>query len=127
MDIISIAGLAIVAAILSLFLKNYRPEYGLLVAAGACVLLLLTLLPQFSQLFELISSYAQLSGLAPKLEPVLKALGIAFIAQLASDLCKDCGENSLASKVELAGKCAILLVCVPLLNQLLTLITGLLK
>ena len=37
---------------------------------------------------------------------LFKSLGICYIVQLASDYCKDCGENALASQVTLAGKLA---------------------
>ena len=50
---------------------------------------------------------------------LLKTLGICLLTQTAGDLCRDAGEASLAGKVELAGKTAILLLCLPMFRELL--------
>ena len=50
-----------------------------------------------------------------------KALAIALVCNSTSALCRDCGESALADKAELAGKVAILSLCIPLLVQLLDL------
>ncbi len=48
-----------------------------------------------------------------------KSLGICHLTQIASETCKDCGFNSIASKVELAGKIAIVLLTLPMLESLI--------
>ena len=50
---------------------------------------------------------------------LLKALGVAFLAQICSDICRDCGENSAAAGVELVAKLEILLLCLPMLEKVL--------
>lgn len=54
---------------------------------------------------------------------LIKALGIALITSTASDICRDAGESAVASKVELLGKCEILLLSFPILKDLLNLMT----
>ena len=54
-----------------------------------------------------------------------QALGVCFITQLASDACKDAGEGAIASKVELAGKVVILLLAMPLFEQIIGVATSL--
>lgn len=53
-----------------------------------------------------------------------KALGIALVSQTVSDVCRDCGESSLAGKVELAGKAALLMLSLPLIKDMLSLGTS---
>lgn len=48
---------------------------------------------------------------------LLKSLGICFLTQLASDICRDSGENALATQTEAAGKAALLVMAIPLLEQ----------
>ena len=59
---------------------------------------------------------------------LIKTLGTCFLAQFAADACRDAGESSLASKVELAGKVAVILMALPLFeaiaNTAITLIGG---
>ena len=50
---------------------------------------------------------------------VMRALGIAIIAQMTSEICRDCGENSTASGVELAGKIEIFILCLPLISEII--------
>lgn len=45
---------------------------------------------------------------------VFKCLGICFVTQLGCDICRDCGENALASQLELAGRVAVLISALPL-------------
>ncbi len=128
MNIAGIAGAAIAVAILSLTLKSYRQEYSVFVGLLAAVALLMVILPQVSAVLAFVETVsARGIDLPGRLQPVLKALGVAFIAQTGADTCRDCGENALAAKVELAGKCAILVIALPLMQELLSLVTGLLN
>ena len=58
---------------------------------------------------------------------LFKSLGICYIVQLASDYCKDCGENALASQVTLAGKLAMLSVSLPLFKAFVEIVKALLS
>ena len=58
---------------------------------------------------------------------LLKALGIAFLTHCAADLCKESGEVGLATGVESVGKLEILLLCLPLMEELLAVAKGLLS
>ncbi len=50
---------------------------------------------------------------------MVKALGVALLTHITAGVCRDCGENSIASGVELAGKLEILLLCVPIIVKIL--------
>lgn len=128
MNIAGIAGAAITVAILSLTLRYYKQEYSVFIGLAAAVALLLIILPQVSVVLAFVDTVsARGIDLPSRLRPVLRALGVAFITQTAADTCRDCGENALAAKVELAGKCAILVIALPLMQELLSLVTGLLN
>ena len=119
MDMLSIAGLAVTAAAIAILLRQYRKEYAMLVGLGAGIAILLFVIlkaqPAFTQLFRLLDS----SGVNREYAQILvKTLGICFVTQLAMDSCKDAGETAIASKVELAGKFAILLVALPLFEEI---------
>ncbi len=71
--------------------------------------------PIFSQLLS-ISNAEELSGYA---EIVIKALGIAILSQITSQICRDCQNASVASGVELAAKFEIFILCLPLINEII--------
>lgn len=126
MPILSIAGIAVVAAAIAVLMRQYRQEYAMLVGLAAGILIFLTVLlkaqPAFSELFTLLKG----SGVATEYTAVLvKSLGVCLVTQLASDACRDAGETAIASKVELAGKFAVLLLALPVFSQIAKLAAGL--
>ena len=50
---------------------------------------------------------------------VLKILAIAYLSTFCSEICKDAGATSIASKVEFAGKILILALAIPILMAVL--------
>ena len=119
----AVIGVGLIAAMMSVLLRQYKPEFALLTAIAATILIFTMmaewLLPAAKRIQELLNSSPVLSESAATL---LKAVGICFITQLACDLCRDAGENAIASRVETAGKAAILLISLPLFEQVLELV-----
>ena len=63
------------------------------------------------------------SGINSKyLEILLKMTGIAFLAEFAISICKDSGEGSIASKIELGSKAIIISMSIPIIYNLLEVI-----
>ena len=51
---------------------------------------------------------------------LFSAMGVAFLSHVSAELCRDCGEASIGGYCELIGKVEILLLCLPLINELLS-------
>lgn len=119
MNIIGIAGLALVTAVIAVLLRRYNQEYAVVVSITAGVVILVQILanimPAIRQINDLLSA-AQLSGEYALI--LFKTLGICFLAQFAADSCRDAGESALASKVEMAGKLCIVLLALPLFEKI---------
>lgn len=58
---------------------------------------------------------------------IMKALGIAFLTQLCAQVCRDCGETNLASNVETIGKTELLLISLPLFEEIFEIVRGILS
>ena len=123
MNLFSVIGIAVVAAVLSVILKQWRPEVSLLIGVCAGVLLLSTVL---SEVRPLIAWFKEVGATYGNLNlyfaPLLKVLGVAYLAQFASQVCRDAGESALAMKVEIAGRVTILGLSVPVLKTVLEMI-----
>ena len=120
MWIIAAAAAGLVGTILALILGQYRPEFRMLVTAAVTLLLMAMVLEQLSPVMEQLSSTMELTGLTGDYAAILfKAVGICLLTQLAGDVCRDSGESSIASKIELAGRAAILLTAMPLIQEVL--------
>ena len=113
MWIIAAAAAGLVGTVLALILGQYRPEFRMLVTAAVTLLLMAMVLEQ-------LRSTMELTGLTGDYAAILfKAVGICLLTQLAGDVCRDSGESSIASKIELAGRAAILLTAMPLIQEVL--------
>ncbi len=120
MWIIAAAAAGLVGTILALILGQYRPEFRMLVTAAVTLLLMAMVLEQLSPVLEQLRSTMELTGLTGDYAAILfKAVGICLLTQLAGDVCRDSGESSIASKIELAGRAAILLTAMPLIQEVL--------
>ena len=124
----AVVGIGLIVAMMSVLLRQYRPEFALLTALAATILIFTGmsqwLIPAAQRVRELLEQEPELAGSATIL---LKAVGVCFITQLACDLCRDAGENAIAARVETAGKAAILLISLPLFEQVLELVMVLLR
>ena len=57
---------------------------------------------------------------------LLKLLAIAYICQIASNLCEDLGYHSISFQIETIGKLSILVLSIPIISSLLETIEHLL-
>ncbi len=119
MDVFTLVAIAVIGAVVCVLIKQYRPEYMPLVAIVTGIIIVVLALPQTGEMLDYLEKISNLSDVdSIYVKTILKALGICIITQLASDTCKDCGQSSIASKVELGGKIAILSISVPFFTSL---------
>lgn len=122
--LVAAVGVLLCAAVLSTVLRTQRPELalGLSLAAGALVVGLV--LKELTPLMATLRQMLTLGGLSDNaLAVVLRAAGVCYVTQWAADTCRDAGQTALAGKAELTGRVLLLLLTVPLFEQVLTLIT----
>ncbi|MFR3791886.1 MAG: SpoIIIAC/SpoIIIAD family protein [Blautia massiliensis (ex Durand et al. 2017)] len=118
MLLFKLAAVAFVAAVLSLALKKEQPAFAFLVSACAAAGLLVAVAQQISPLLQWLHG---LDSVLPGqgITSLLRVLGIALIAQLAGDICREAGLAAAATASELCGRVLVLLQALPLLQQLL--------
>lgn len=120
MDIVKIVAFAFVALFIVQIFKDKKSDISIQVSlvAGICIFLyMLTRITAIIQFLQQLSIKANIDFVY--LNTVLKILGIAYLASFCSELCKDAGESSLASKVEFSGKILILVLAIPILMAVL--------
>ena len=117
---------AVAAAIIISVLRKFSPEMSAIAVAVAGVTLLVYIIKGLLPFVEFINVAAKESGTEPYFALMLKALAISLFSKISADICRDCGENTLASRVELAGKAGILGGIILIVIGLEIFITGLL-
>lgn len=126
--LVAVVGVLLCAALLAAVLRAQRPELamGLTLMAGAIVVVFL--LRQLLPLAGIIRRLSAVGGVADgTFAVVLRAAGVCLLTQIVADTCRDAGESALAGKAELAGRVLLLLMMVPLFEQILGLILNVVK
>lgn len=118
-----IAAIGLAGTLLSLAVRSYRPEFSVYISIACGIILFMTVIAQFSDILSVVSDVFSRSGYANSYFPVLlKILAIAYLTDLISQVCRDAGENGIASKTEMAGKIFILYVSLPVFTSILSMI-----
>ncbi len=119
-ELLRIAAILIISAVFILLIKPYRPEIGMLITVAALSVALIMVFATLSPAVIKLESLFERSGIdMGYFKVVLKALGIAYLTGFPADTCRDFGLASLAAKAEFAGRCAILVLSLPLLSEVL--------
>ncbi len=122
MSYLQILALACLAAALGFTLRSLRSPTAVLVGLIGGLALLFFCLPRLSEPLVALQALCEEGGLGDTLSSVLRMLGVGFLTAIAAELCRDFGENTLATRVELCGKIEILLLSFPALGDLLSLV-----
>ncbi len=126
MDILQIVCIGIVAVALSSVIKVQKPELALQVSIITGILIFMLVAVKLSAVIDFIKTFSQKADIdSTYITILLKIVGIAYIAEFGSEVCKDAGESSIASKIELAGKVTIVILAVPIITSLLDLVVKL--
>jgi len=121
MEIYRIIGIAIIGTAAAVVLRPIRPDMGMMVSLTCGIVILSISLGMIGQAVKSIELIFDRGGMEREhIQILLKCLGICIVSQIASDSCRDSGENSIASKVELAGKLSILIIGLPLFSDILS-------
>ena len=90
MDIIKIIGVGIVALIIIVILKQYKPEFAMYASIIAGAIIIFFSLDKISAIINLLTSLSKKTGLnAEYLRILLKITGIAILTEFAVSIFKD--------------------------------------
>lgn len=120
MTMVQAAVMGISAVVLAIQIKSIRPEYStyLILTAGLIIAVLgVSRLDMILETIRTIGTYIHVKNVY--LGTLLKMVGITYIAEFASGICKDAGFSSLGVQIEMFGKLSILVLSGPVLLALL--------
>lgn len=116
---VKVVFIGLVAVFAVLLLKVGKPEFAMAVSLCACVLILLFAGGHLSKVVEELRNLFRYVKLPDGyLTILLKILGISYLAEFGSALCKDAGQAAVAGQIEIVGKLAILVLSMPVITSL---------
>ena len=116
MNIINICLIAVVCVITAVLLKSYKQEFSVFIIIALSLVFLtwmLNALQEFQNQFNTIISELEQNKSFYKI--LFKIVGISYICEFTSGICKDAGYSSVAAQVEIMGKMLVFLSGVPVL------------
>ncbi|MBQ3235589.1 MAG: hypothetical protein IJA97_05480 [Clostridia bacterium] len=128
MEIVKIALVGVVGAIIFIYLKVHNSELsGLMVVATGILIILLTVdyLVVAIGFFKEMTNKTGIDGSVFKI--IIKILAISYLADFSSSLCNDLGVSSLAEKVSFASRIIIFVSAFPVITNLFNTITSLIQ
>lgn len=119
MDIVKIVAIGIITCVASIIVKQIKPELGIFITiSGSCVIII-TLISSFSSDFSILNKFSNVLNLDNKLiKTIIKIVGTGYLVEFGASICNDSGHTAIAEKIVFAGKIAILLMCLPIINNL---------
>ena len=117
------ASIAVTVSLMSLIVKRTNPELSSLMSLTAIIVFLAAALSSCEGIREVYSEIKLLTEDTGKyLIPVVRCTAIGVVTRLASELCRDASQSSMAAAVELAGAMCAFAVAVPMLLTMLRMI-----
>lgn len=121
-----ICACALIGAICAISLKSSAKNAAITVAVLSSLIIIGAVILRFSGAVKTVTDIMKDSGMTNYGKVMIKSLGIGIVVNTVGSICRDMGETSLSSGVELAGKIEILLICLPVITEMLSFIKELL-
>ena len=125
MNIFQFIGIGIIAAVAAVTVKAQKPEIALQISLVAGVLILVGVSGELTEAVGVFHTLSDKLGSDKEyISVVLKVIGIAYAVEFGVNVCKDAGQTGIATKLELAGKVIIFVMCAPLMGALMEIISS---
>lgn len=121
MDIVQVAVIGVLGTLMAIQFKSGKSEYGMYIGVAVSLFIFLNIIGRLTVIIDTIQEICGGMSLnASYITAMIKMLGITYIAEFASGICKDAGYQTIAQQIEIFSKLAILALSMPILSALLT-------
>ena len=128
MILVKIIIIALLGTVCAILVKPFKPEISIFLIIVSGLLILFQVLDYFVEIIETFTKLSEQTGIDNELfKIILKIIGVGYLIEFASNICIDSGMNSIASKIQFAGKVIILFLSLPIINMLIEIITQILQ
>lgn len=128
MSIYNIVLIAVVAVLLAIFMKSIRNEYALYISIIACIFIFFAGLSKLKGVVEMIKTIKDSVNIDDAyLNALIKIIGISYLSEFAADLCRESGFVAMSNQIGIFGKLSIIALSMPVINALITTISGFLS
>lgn len=125
MEILSMMVITLIGVVTAVVLKSYKPEFGfmvILILAFFFLGWLITILIKLKTELMVLAGFYQENSFYYGV--LMKIIGITYLCEFTSGICKDAGYSSIAAQVEMAGRVLVLLASIPVILSVISVISN---
>lgn len=101
-------------------------EYSTLLSIGACLFIVSFIIGSLGNVLDSIDRITGYININMEyISILLKMLGISYICEFATNICKDAGYGAIASHIELAGRVTMVVMSLPILFHVIDMVVRL--
>ncbi len=105
MEIIQIIGVGFCGLIITLIIREYKPEFRICISLVTGIIIFFMIADNLSDAISLVVNLSHKLKINNSFVGILfKITGIAILSEFAVSICKDMGENSIAEKIDFGRK-----------------------
>lgn len=128
MSMMQIGILGVAGALLAIQLKQVKSEFAVYICVAIGILIFMSLAGHLRTIIDTVKELTKTINLDyGYITILLKMLGITYVAEFSSGICKDAGFQTIASQIEIFSKISILVLSMPILVALIQTIQGFLS
>lgn len=118
MEILKVAAICLIAAVLAKVIQPTNRDLAAVLSISAVVFTAFLAVDGISEVLYGVDGILNGAGVSQSFITIaFRSLGICYICELCSSCCRDCGETALGSALDISGRVAISLMCLPLLKE----------
>ncbi len=123
MEIFKIIGVGLLTCVISIIIKQIKPEFNIIILLCGGIIILFMVLDQLRTVFDYFLTIFSKTNIDYSLfVSVLKVLGVGYLTEFANSICVDSGSASIGEKILIAGKIIIFCLALPIVTNLIDLI-----
>jgi stage III sporulation protein AD len=127
MGIFQIVIIGVLGTVLAIFMKNYNPALAVIISLAAGVLIFIMVLPMMAEALGFVRHLGGMAdGIGKYTALTIRVIGVAYIAEFGASVCNDANETAIAAKIDLAARLIILVMAMPVIVDIVRIVTGLL-
>lgn len=120
MDMLKLAFVGVIGAVIAVQFKGIKTEYSIFIGLATSFIILFGIVDKLSVIIEAINKIqGYITVNTVYITTLVKIIGITYVAEFASGICKDAGYSSIASQIEVFAKISVMALSMPILLALL--------
>ena len=126
-EILKILAVAMVTVLAHILVKQTKPEIAMIISIVGSIIIIIMTVNALSSVINSFYSIFEKTGINFNLlTPLFKIVAIGYIAEFGANVCNDAGASSIADKVLFSAKLLILVIALPIINQVIDMVVALL-